>query len=499
MSRGINRGEGRGGATGNGGATGALPSTPASGLPATGTGNAPAGGLGAARALSGLEGRQAGLLEQIRAEDGPHSAMLTSLVVTNSLLELAKLATMRLSLAEFTQSAVATFAHCVPLDRCALSITAPGLPPLRTETGSWEDVPGGALEHARLDELESVGVSAAPLLASGTGGALGFLAVGGLPVRLVEADVVARAAEQISSVLQALIEAERLRRQAAASRILELLATVDGSYDHTVVETLASELQSLPGAVGASILLELTRFGGPLECRAGQQPPESPTTIRSESLDRSGTVTVKLWWAEGIVATDDADAAADLLARIVETLRRVEHTLRLVEEAETDDLTGIGNRRRASRALAQAIARAQRTGEDVAVLLIDLDRFKRVNDTHGHDVGDRVLRAFGAVVASSIRAYDIAARWGGEEFLVVCPATDVDGARALARRLLTVAPDACATLSGVERQTVSIGIATTTAGEAGESGLVRAADEALYLAKAGGRNRFMVAPIRPMR
>jgi diguanylate cyclase (GGDEF)-like protein len=452
---------------------------------------APPGAASAAKGLAGIDALQLGTLEQLRHGDGPHNAMLSTLIVTNCLLELAKLASMRLTLSDFTQSAVACLTQFVPLERCVMSIAPDGLPALRTETGSWDDVPVDLLDGTRFDELAPFGVVGTVLALPGTDRPLGFVAMGGLPDHLASAGLVERSADQVSSVLGVLIEAEQMRRQAAANKVVEVLANIGDSYDETTIDELGSLLQSLPGAVGSRILLEVPRFGGPIESRAGQQPDNVPTTERVAELDRSGRITTTLWWGDETAATPVVD---DLLERLASTVERVEHTARLVAETETDDLTGIGNRRRASRALAQSIARAERSGEDVAVLLMDLDHFKKVNDTHGHDVGDKVLRAFAQLLDTVVRGYDVAARWGGEEFLIVCPATDVDGAQALAARILPAVTPTCSDAAGVPAQTVSIGIAATVGGGAGPMELVRAADEALYKAKSGGRNRFIVAP-----
>ena len=130
-------------------------------------------------------------------------------------------------------------------------------------------------------------------------------------------------------------------------------------------------------------------------------------------------------------------------------------------------------------------------GEDVAVLALDLDHFTSVNDTLGHDIGDQVLVAFAQMLVEQCRVYDTVARTGGEEFLVICPATDAFGARALAERLLhCVAPACSAVLPDGRRQTASIGIATYPKTATTIDALLRAADEALYDAKRAGRDRL---------
>ena len=103
----------------------------------------------------------------------------------------------------------------------------------------------------------------------------------------------------------------------------------------------------------------------------------------------------------------------------------------LREQAEIDPLTGIGNRRRTMRSLAAAIGLAERSGDQVGVVYLDLDHFKRVNDTNGHDVGDKVLFAFAQHLAGIVRVYDTVNRIGGEEFVIVCPGLDERGGEVL--------------------------------------------------------------------
>jgi diguanylate cyclase (GGDEF)-like protein len=166
---------------------------------------------------------------------------------------------------------------------------------------------------------------------------------------------------------------------------------------------------------------------------------------------------------------DDAQVA---LAR----LRRETH---FAESASTDALTGLPNRRAAMRVLGRL-----RAGD--TVVMLDLDHFKAVNDTLGHDAGDAVLRAFARSVRSVVRAFDSPGRLGGEEFVLLLPHTDTDGALTLLARLrvawLTVRPHPV---------TFSAGVAAVHARAAREA-LTRA-DEALYRAKNGGRDRFEVA------
>lgn len=176
----------------------------------------------------------------------------------------------------------------------------------------------------------------------------------------------------------------------------------------------------------------------------------------------------------------------------------------LVEEAQRlasiDALTGIANRRAFTQAMIMEIGRSRRYAYPVALLLLDVDHFKSVNDTHGHLVGDQVLTAVGATLCDALRCMDLAGRWGGEEFAVLLPHTDVGGAETVAQRIReTVAQRACAAAPGARgvaadiRITVSIGIALLEGSESWEA-LVGRADQAMYAAKRAGRNRVVVSP-----
>jgi diguanylate cyclase (GGDEF)-like protein len=157
----------------------------------------------------------------------------------------------------------------------------------------------------------------------------------------------------------------------------------------------------------------------------------------------------------------------------------------LAQLAASDPLTGAFNRRSLSEAGERGLARAARAGTAVSVLCMDLDHFKRINDEHGHQAGDRVLQRFVALAQRQLRTGDVLGRFGGEEFVAVL--ADAPGATALqvAERLR----EAFATDLGVPPATVSIGVACAEGGEGTFEDLVGRADEALYRAKSAGRNR----------
>jgi diguanylate cyclase (GGDEF)-like protein len=163
-----------------------------------------------------------------------------------------------------------------------------------------------------------------------------------------------------------------------------------------------------------------------------------------------------------------------------------ERTSELQRVASTDMLTGLYNRRKLDEVLNYEIERVHRYGGELSIALLDIDHFKHINDTYGHPAGDRVLAAIASILRTGARNIDSVGRWGGEEFLVICPQTDLDGAAALAEQLrLRVAG---AEFPEVGHKTCSLGVATLARDESVATLLARA-DAALYRAKQAGRNR----------
>ncbi len=156
----------------------------------------------------------------------------------------------------------------------------------------------------------------------------------------------------------------------------------------------------------------------------------------------------------------------------------------------TDALTGVGNRRMMDEVLAREVERSRRHGDPLSLTILDIDHFKRVNDTWGHDTGDRVLRETGTVLLQTMRLCDIATRMGGEEFVLLLPGTDLDAAVICAERLRGAMSAHDFSLS--VPVTSSFGVATLAAGEAGPALLARA-DGGLYRAKQQGRNCVVAA------
>jgi diguanylate cyclase (GGDEF)-like protein len=182
----------------------------------------------------------------------------------------------------------------------------------------------------------------------------------------------------------------------------------------------------------------------------------------------------------------------DQLAEHVATVERLQATL--AEEAVRDPLTGLHNRRHLDRVLVDALAEAERSQEPVAVVAVDVDHFKAVNDRFGHAAGDDVLRAVADELRGAARAEDTVVRVGGEEFVLVLAGTDEPTATARAEELRTrCAARVHPVTGGVLTLTVSAGVAVVRSAAGGPDGVLALADRALYAAKAAGRDRVVLA------
>ncbi|MFK3692529.1 PleD family two-component system response regulator [Agrobacterium tumefaciens] len=193
----------------------------------------------------------------------------------------------------------------------------------------------------------------------------------------------------------------------------------------------------------------------------------------------------------------------ELVARTLTQIRRkrynehlrlnLQHTMEL---AIVDALTGLNNRRYLDNHLKILFDRAAVRGRPISICMTDIDRFKLVNDTYGHDVGDEVLREFATRIRSTVRGADLACRYGGEEFVVVMPDTPMELAASVAERLRSIVEDKPFYVRSIDRQlsiTASLGIATSSGAFGTPDEILKQADRALYEAKHTGRNRVVAA------
>jgi diguanylate cyclase (GGDEF)-like protein len=193
--------------------------------------------------------------------------------------------------------------------------------------------------------------------------------------------------------------------------------------------------------------------------------------------------------------SEQRESAGWLVGHAVIALSNAKRHRTVEQQALVDGLTGLANRRLCTAALEKEIARAERFGEPLALVLADIDDFKRINDRWGHPTGDEVLKAFAATLHDSVREIDLAGRWGGEEFALLLPGTDLGGGRELAERVRRAleAQEVTAPDGEIVRVTASFGVASFPEAESQDQ-LVAASDGALYEAKRSGKNRVVSAP-----
>jgi diguanylate cyclase (GGDEF)-like protein len=285
------------------------------------------------------------------------------------------------------------------------------------------------------------------------------------------------------------LESERGRLRGAITRFGEALAAT-----HDINQLLRVIVEAAVEATGANGARLLADDGTIVE--TGEPDFEGERLEFGLTAGRTafGTLTIN-----GTVFDDEQRLAAGSLASHAAIALENARLHRIVErQALVDGLTGIANRRQCEDAMTAEIARAERLGTTLTLVLADLDDFKAVNDAHGHAVGDDVLRKFAAALRSTVRDSDLAGRWGGEEFLLLLPGADATGGALLADRVRETFSER--SFAGRDGETVTVtcsfGVAQHRAG-GDERELFASADRALYRAKRAGKNRVeLEAPVR---
>jgi diguanylate cyclase (GGDEF)-like protein len=226
------------------------------------------------------------------------------------------------------------------------------------------------------------------------------------------------------------------------------------------------------------------------ESRAGESLLVLPLKLRDRAL--GAVVLTAKYGALRPAATRVLEILVNQAAALLATLQLAE---RMKEKALHDPLTGLFNRRAFTDHLAHEMARRDRQGGTLALLMLDLDHFKKLNDTHGHPAGDAALKRSSELLGRCLRKGDVAARYGGEEFVVMLAGADEEVALTIAERIRSALEHAEIEFGGAKiRVTASVGLAVWPGHGRTPQDLLGAADRALYTAKGAGRNRVVPAP-----
>ena len=258
-------------------------------------------------------------------------------------------------------------------------------------------------------------------------------------------------------------------------------------------QTLRDTGQSLEAAI-SKLLGYLEEAGDGTEEYGKALEGYSTQLVDSKGSDEVRSIVKSILGETKNMAHKQASLQAELTASTAEVEKLRVGILDARREAMTDALTGIANRKALSERLTDSMAEAMETGAPLCLLMVDIDFFKKFNDTYGHQLGDQVLRLVSLTLTECIKGRDLAARYGGEEFVILLPQTAIENATKLADHIReTVAAKRIVNRStgdSLGQITLSIGAANYRAGESGEA-LIKRADEALYAAKHAGRNRVM--------
>lgn len=277
------------------------------------------------------------------------------------------------------------------------------------------------------------------------------------------------------------------RHQQEHQSFLEEVTLLEQSYNRQEKETGRHLFEFLANWLAFHILGTDMNMSRQMKFRSAGYSEEDAFSVGEENLDRS---TSMLLTSLNNLFTQVSRRNKELseLNRTLEE-KVAERTRELQQLALTDPLTGLHNRRHAMQLLNQLWTESQTEERQLACIMIDADGFKQINDSYGHDAGDVVLKELATQLSHAVRTDDVVCRLGGDEFLIICPATDMAGALHLAELTHTkIAQLRVKARQGVWQGSISVGVGVKTSSMTQTEELIKAADESVYAAKSAGRN-----------
>jgi len=292
---------------------------------------------------------------------------------------------------------------------------------------------------------------------------------------------------ELKRTLDTHIDKKSLTAELCADIFAKFLAPVDKTAQ---VGALADKLEAEMGTA-----ISLIDKAGHDAARYGEALESAGDEIENTKSDHDLSKVVGRLLSETRSAVDRTRAVEGQLSQASAEIQQLREELETAQtEANVDALTGLANRKNFDTMLARGTEEAKKDNHPLSLLVLDVDHFKKFNDTYGHQVGDQVLKLLGVVLKSNVKGQDTAARYGGEEFAVILPNTSLDNALKLAETIrVQVAGKSVVQRNSGEKLgqiTISIGVAQYLRGEPMEQ-VIRRADQALYCAKGTGRNRVV--------
>ena len=301
-------------------------------------------------------------------------------------------------------------------------------------------------------------------------------------------------ANKQSKALASALHSQNLTLDAALNTMIDGLAMFDRSLKLAVSNAPHSTLYGLPEtlALPGTPLTAIARFLVERQVITQEQLRDIRTALTEVQATQQATSREVVTRGGLVLVVTLAPAAEGGILMLTEDATQRKATEARIEQmARFDELTGLANRFEYTTQITETFAKLERTGEGFALLYLDLDGFKQVNDSLGHDIGDHVLMETASRLRSAIRSNDQLARFGGDEFLLILPSSDIAVVTAIAQRMIDVMTRAFDVEGKTVYVTASIGIAIAPLDGANPADLLRHADTALYKAKSAGRNMLM--------